>query len=198
MNSTLKTLLLFLLILFWMLVSWYGYVCGVKGFCIQDPYMINHSTIEKDRKIQQQLSQARTEIPEETTEIIEVSEISENTDEITPVQHKEDRTIIYFEFNSGDPITNESIIQYLLEIARHAREHGESIDLVGHTDAVGNSDINQQLGYDRAHIIKNILVEFGMDPTRITTNSQGETKPIASNDTEEGQERNRRVEIFIN
>ena len=49
----------------------------------------------------------------------------------------------------------------------------------------------------RADAIKNLLVKKGLSPSRITTESQGESNPIASNNTPDGRKENRRVELTI-
>ena len=69
------------------------------------------------------------------------------------------------------------------------------VTLEGHTDNVGGMAYNQDLSQRRADAVKNYLVEkFGIDSNRIKTVGYGETKPIASNDTEAGRYQNRRVQ----
>lgn len=67
----------------------------------------------------------------------------------------------------------------------------------GHTDNVGGPKKNLKLSQDRAIAVKKYLVEKGIDETRITTKFYGETKPISSNETEEGRKMNRRVEMTL-
>lgn len=71
------------------------------------------------------------------------------------------------------------------------------VELVGHTDNTGSPDTNQTLSIDRANAIKGILVNQGVDADRIATNGYGQTRPIASNDTEDGRARNRRIELNV-
>lgn len=56
---------------------------------------------------------------------------------------------------------------------------------------------NLQVSRDRARTLKSYLVKKGIDPERIETVGYGASRPIASNDTEEGRTRNRRVEYVI-
>lgn len=66
----------------------------------------------------------------------------------------------------------------------------------GHTDNIGEFDKNMQLSKDRADAVKNYLVnKFGIKADRLRTMGQGQSQPVASNDTEEGRAENRRVEI---
>lgn len=65
----------------------------------------------------------------------------------------------------------------------------------GHTDSVGPEDYNQGLSERRANAVRQILVDNGVSPGRLTSIGFGESNPIASNDTAEGRALNRRVEL---
>ena len=68
----------------------------------------------------------------------------------------------------------------------------------GHTDNVGKRAYNMKLSKERANSVKQYLVrKFGIKSSSITTIGYGFDKPVASNDTEEGRQKNRRAEIFI-
>lgn len=69
--------------------------------------------------------------------------------------------------------------------------------IVGHTDATGTDAYNQGLSERRAKSAANFLIGEGVAPVRLRSTGRGETEPIASNDTESGQARNRRVEVAI-
>jgi outer membrane protein OmpA-like peptidoglycan-associated protein len=71
------------------------------------------------------------------------------------------------------------------------------IQVEGHTDSTGSESYNMELSARRAEAVKNVLVQKGVDPSRILTLAFGESEPIASNDTEYGRARNRRVEIKV-
>jgi len=67
--------------------------------------------------------------------------------------------------------------------------------LEGHTDSIGTEEYNQRLSQRRVDNVKKYIVEkFNIDGKRIKAIGYGETKPIADNNTEEGRQRNRRVE----
>ena len=72
-----------------------------------------------------------------------------------------------------------------------------TLKLSGHTDNTGSTAFNLNLSKKRAEAVKNYLVAQGIDPKRITTEGLGSTKPIASNDTAQGREANRRVEFLV-
>lgn len=69
--------------------------------------------------------------------------------------------------------------------------------VVGHTDAVGSNDYNQDLSEQRADAAASYLISQGVSRSRITTVGKGETEAIASNDTDYGRQQNRRIEVAI-
>lgn len=64
----------------------------------------------------------------------------------------------------------------------------------GHTDSVGDPAVNMRLSEQRAQSVRDYLVEHGVDASRIEAVGYGDTRPVASNDTEEGRQQNRRIE----
>ena len=71
------------------------------------------------------------------------------------------------------------------------------IDVLGHTDSVGTDAYNQNLSEQRANAVAAYLRAHGVNPARIATQGFGESRPIASNDTEAGRAANRRVAIKV-
>ena len=78
-----------------------------------------------------------------------------------------------------------------------ARNPQVRIKIIGHTDSVGKDDANQKLSDGRANAVMQDLIERGIAPDRLQAEGRGETQPIDTNDTEEGRQNNRRVEIEI-
>lgn len=72
-----------------------------------------------------------------------------------------------------------------------------AIVVQGHTDATGTEMHNQELSEDRAQSVVSYLTGRGVDAARITAVGYGEGQPIASNDTESGRSRNRRVDLLL-
>ena len=66
----------------------------------------------------------------------------------------------------------------------------------GHTDSVGNDSYNQKLSEKRAGAVRDYLVRQGIESSRITVRGYGESRPVATNATEEGRAQNRRADII--
>lgn len=103
--------------------------------------------------------------------------------------------IINFEFDKST-IKKESY-PYLDKIARLMKNTPIHVIVKGHTDNVGNADYNMKLSKARAEAVYNYLLKAGVDASHLTYEYYGMTRPIATNDTPEGQLMNRRVEFEI-
>jgi outer membrane protein OmpA-like peptidoglycan-associated protein len=121
---------------------------------------------------------------------VEVTRPSENEIDINLTND------ILFDYNSY-ALRQESKAT-LQNLADNFRKYpDEQISVEGHTDAVGSHDYNQRLSEQRADGVRNYLVDQGVNGQRITSIGFGETRPKASNDTPEGRQLNRRVEIHV-
>lgn len=69
--------------------------------------------------------------------------------------------------------------------------------IVGHTDSVGSDTYNEDLSLRRARAAASLLAADGVASSRIRTAGRGETEPVESNDSAEGRQKNRRVEVAI-
>lgn len=72
-----------------------------------------------------------------------------------------------------------------------------TVTIIGHTDATGDNAVNDPLSVDRAAHTRDYLSMRGVSPNRIMIDGRGEREPIASNDSDAGRARNRRVEIYV-
>lgn len=77
------------------------------------------------------------------------------------------------------------------------KQHADlNLLIEGHTDNVGNAESNQALSERRAAAVRNFLIDtYGIDASRLTSKGFGANNPVASNDTPEGRQQNRRVEL---
>ena len=88
------------------------------------------------------------------------------------------------------------LLNNLVETLRH-QPAIVGIEVVGHTDNVGSAEFNQRLSQARAEKVSNYLVERGMDASLMAIRGAGFNEPAASNNTPQGRQQNRRVEIII-
>lgn len=101
-------------------------------------------------------------------------------------------------FNSGRADLNAGATSSLNKLAaflNHYPDRGAAIE--GHTDSMGSDDQNQGLSQRRAEAVKSYLVGQGIGTIRLAAAGKGENQPLASNDSAEGRQQNRRVEVII-
>jgi outer membrane protein OmpA-like peptidoglycan-associated protein len=88
-----------------------------------------------------------------------------------------------------------SSIPELKRVAQIIKANDLKVEISGHTDSDGEENNNQVLSEKRAAAVKDFLINEGCNADRIVTIGYGESKPIMSNDTEQGRAKNRRVEL---
>jgi len=100
-------------------------------------------------------------------------------------------------FDTGSDRIRPESTPTLKEIGDMLKTHGDLKLLIeGHTDNVGAADMNQSLSEKRAAAVRQYLIDsHGIDAARLTSQGFGPSKPAASNDTVEGRQQNRRVEL---
>ncbi len=103
---------------------------------------------------------------------------------------------VKFEFNSARLTVNA---QAILDSIAKTVMHYDAVqaEIAGHSDSLGPEGYNQSLSEERAGVVRDYLVQRGVAANRLTAAGYGESEPIADNSTEEGRERNRRVELRI-
>src|SRR5438046_2074940 len=102
-------------------------------------------------------------------------------------------------FDTGSYTLKPGAREKLAKISGVMLAHsGLTMQIEGHTDSVGGDDFNQQLSERRADSVRDFLAEQGVAGSSITARGFGKTQPVATNDTTEGRQRNRRVELVVN
>jgi outer membrane protein OmpA-like peptidoglycan-associated protein len=101
-------------------------------------------------------------------------------------------------FNTNEYSIKADFYQVLNSVAKVLYKYKDTmLDIVGHTDSVGSDADNLILSENRAMSVKRYLASQQVDAYRLSAFGEGEARPIASNDTEQGREQNRRVELYI-
>jgi outer membrane protein OmpA-like peptidoglycan-associated protein len=101
-------------------------------------------------------------------------------------------------FPTNQSAVNASFYPVLNSVALVLKKYDKTlIDVVGYTDSTGPLDLNMRLSQDRANSVAASLQNQGVLATRIATQGMGPQNPIASNDTPDGRQANRRVELVL-
>ena len=140
----------------------------------------------------------------ENVDLTDKADFAEYTKNITlyPVAKlTEDNVVIrlnniFFDFDKSD-LKKESIFELDRWVKFLAQYTNINAEFQGHACWLGTDEYNQSLSERRANAVVKYLVDNGIDASRLVAIGYGETKPIASNETEEGRVQNRRVEIHF-
>jgi outer membrane protein OmpA-like peptidoglycan-associated protein len=104
---------------------------------------------------------------------------------------------VFFEFNSDKILqTYYGDLDKLGKVLTAPQYSAYRVQVEGYTDNIGSDSYNQRLSQRRAESVKRYLIQhFLIQSERLVVRGFGESKPIASNDTSEGRDKNRRVEV---
>lgn len=103
---------------------------------------------------------------------------------------------ITFDFNRAD--LKYEFMPRVTDLARTLNRYPNmTVSVVGHADAIGSDDYNYRLSERRAYSVSEALSQYGVANYRIRASGMGEMEPVATNATEWGRARNRRVEISV-
>ena len=92
------------------------------------------------------------------------------------------------------PLAREKLAKIAGIVSGHP---GLRLDVEGHTDSVGGDEYNQRLSEQRGTSVRDYLIQQGMAGNSVSTKGLGKGEPVASNDTAQGRQQNRRVELVI-
>lgn len=101
-------------------------------------------------------------------------------------------------FDTDSYALKEKSITELQRVIRFLQDNpAVRIEISGHTDNTGLPSYNQKLSENRAVAVSNYLISNGIDKSRIFSRGYGHTRPVATNDTPEGRQQNRRIEFRV-
>jgi outer membrane protein OmpA-like peptidoglycan-associated protein len=101
-------------------------------------------------------------------------------------------------FDVGRAAIKPNFAPVLNQFATSLTEHkATTVTIIGHTDSTGSDSINNPLSVDRANSARDYLVSRGVDRTRVITDGKGAREPVGDNGTQQGRDKNRRVEIYV-
>jgi type IX secretion system PorP/SprF family membrane protein len=120
---------------------------------------------------------------------------------VGPVSHEPyiiEKTTLRFGFEFNSAKLDEASMRYLDDLSAALRENAlMKVRLIGHTDNIGSQAFNQRLSKHRAEVIRQYLVDKGVDAGRIEAEGKGLSEPLNGNETEAERALNRRVEFVI-
>lgn len=126
-----------------------------------------------------------------------LEEIIELMDKGERIEGKTICAIDAISFDFGKSNIKAESHDYLDNLAKTLIRTNAKIEVKGHTDNVGSEQYNMNLSRDRAKAVMEYLISKGVDKEKLTYSYYGMSKPLATNDTEEGRIINRRVEFEI-
>jgi outer membrane protein OmpA-like peptidoglycan-associated protein len=107
------------------------------------------------------------------------------------------RLPVYFEFDSADLRPEAEVLLGKVGAALVSDDLADfRFSVEGHTDGVGSEHYNARLSEERAKAVKAFLMARGVPAQHLATHGHGEGQPVASNTSDEGRQRNRRVEVI--
>ena len=131
-------------------------------------------------------------------EKIDITEIIEDPKQEGPkdvIVVMDERSLL-FDFDKSD--VKPQYYEMLHKFIEYVNYNNYDVVIEGHTDSKGTNEYNMKLGMRRAVSVRDKLLEFGMDPSRIVgVTSKGEEQPVALNSTDEGRALNRRIEFIL-
>ena len=131
-------------------------------------------------------------------EKIDITEIIEDPKQEGPkdvIVVMDERSLL-FDFDKSN--VKPQYYEMLHKFIEYVNYNNYDVVIEGHTDSKGTNEYNMKLGMRRAVSVRDKLLEFGMDPSRIVgVTSKGEEQPVALNSTDEGRALNRRIEFIL-
>lgn len=101
-------------------------------------------------------------------------------------------------FDTGRSAIKSNFAPILNQFATSLNQNSvTTVTIIGHTDSTGSDAINNPLSIDRADAARDYLVSRGVARTRIMTDGRGSREPVADNGSQQGRDKNRRVEIYV-
>jgi OOP family OmpA-OmpF porin len=117
-----------------------------------------------------------------------------------PAPMKEKVTIsLNVQFDSDKAVVKKKYHDDIKRVADFMKEYPDTTaEIGGHTDSTASNAHNQKLSEERANSVRQYIIDkFGIDGSRLTAKGYGENRPIDSNNTEDGKQKNRRVEAVL-
>lgn len=170
-----------------------GYLADIYASRIRSAQSLEEERLLAEQKLKEQeaLEAERLRQVEEARRLAESRKEEIVLDRVYPLT-----VSIYFAFDSHS-LSDESKTRLTEIFQKYTSGQDVRVELIGHTDAIGSPQYNDQLSIKRAQAAENFLLSAGLARERVYTEGRGETEPVAPNETPEGRRQNRRVKIVV-
>ncbi|KAF5050882.1 OmpA family protein [anaerobic digester metagenome] len=181
-------------LIIWIAGSSYCYVCHIRDHCAR--------ASDTEETIQQANAPVQAELTPEpfvdSTAVSQPESVSEPVADAERYLDEQGTQFIYFEFANDRASIPDEFSEYTGQLKVYLEGNPVTqVSVTGHSDANGSGEANDRCSRRRASFISDYLAQIGIPRSAIVEEGKGDREPIASNDTEEGRSKNRRVEIKI-
>ncbi|HYN41555.1 MAG TPA: phosphate ABC transporter substrate-binding/OmpA family protein [Thermoanaerobaculia bacterium] len=107
------------------------------------------------------------------------------------------REVVRVPFGFGSTTIGPSAARLLDDVSKKLSEGGWNASISGHADARGKPEVNERVALARAHAVANALLKRGVPPKTLRVEAAGAEAPVASNESDEGRAKNRRVDVEL-
>jgi OOP family OmpA-OmpF porin len=154
---------------------------------------------DENERLKQQVHASNAEAgAEKTASVTAPAKASEPKAPPQPAQRVEESSLRTLLFGADKASMTAESKQSLAPVVTALKGNpAQRVVLEGYSDSKGSDSYNQKISQKRSDAVKIFLVQSGVKPERISSRGLGEANPVATNATEDGRRRNRRVEVMI-
>jgi outer membrane protein OmpA-like peptidoglycan-associated protein len=189
----------YIIVVLWVLlgVLYYWVWQGSDANCCNTTELSSVSIVDQSESNEARIKAEKVEEAAAKKAITEAAETKTVTSIKSTNVEGNSKLTFYFPSNSSTASFSQDTESNLEDIIKQMKSSNKKVIITGHTDTTGETEANKELGRLRADDVRRKLVSKGLDPARVVALSMGEEKPIAPNNTADGRQRNRRVELII-
>ncbi len=197
-----------LCLILWMGVSYWFYLCHIKGICPSSSNNFsasNNEIVERSNIMANKDNQTNMAHDSLNVSPLDVGEDEFDSEPIQtdslytqPGESVTNKTL-YSDFDSTDFKADDMLESYGSDVLNFLEKYPHAkVVITGHSDSIGPEETNYWVAMQRAENVKNYFVSRGVEASKITIDSKGELMPVADNNTANGRRNNRRIVVTIN
>lgn len=172
------------LFLIWGFISHRWYVCHIQQAC-----QTSIQTVQSDES-----SAALPDAHPAASQVVAASAVQQPE---IPATVDEPVPDLRFLAGRSQLMLDSKVDAYMGRLAAQLASSGDTLRITGHTDSSGTPKGNVAIGLRRAASVRDLLIQKGVPAQQLQVYSEGQSKPKASNESEDGRRQNRRVELLV-